>query len=97
MKCIEMNGEVKRVSNEEAFELVGTGWKFCAKKVFKAKQGKVAKVAKPVSKDPVVKETGDKPEVPKNKYRQKKFDRGAGGKQRPYMEKKPENKAEVKA
>ena len=61
MKCIEMNGEIKRVPDAEAFVRVKSGWKFVAKHIWREKQGK----SNPVVKAEVPKETEAKPEVPK--------------------------------
>lgn len=35
MKCVTNNKEVRRVSEDRALELVGNGWKFCSKKIWK--------------------------------------------------------------
>jgi formylmethanofuran dehydrogenase subunit D len=35
LKCLERNGEVIRVSNEEADEKVGRGWVFVPKRIWK--------------------------------------------------------------
>lgn len=35
MKCVKKAGEVKRVKNEQAFEMVKDGWSFCKKTEWK--------------------------------------------------------------
>jgi len=40
MKCVKKDGEIKRVSNEKAAELVEAGWEYCPKSEWKvAKRG----------------------------------------------------------
>jgi len=37
MKCIKKHGEVKRVTNKEAEEMVKKGWEYCPKREWKEK------------------------------------------------------------
>ena len=63
MKCVVKDGEVKRVSEERAAELVSKGWAFCPKKWWKAQVRDVV-VVKPVE---VVVPSTDVPVVEKKK------------------------------
>lgn len=38
MKCIEKDGEIKRVSDRRAAVLVGQGWVYCPKSEWKARR-----------------------------------------------------------
>ena len=67
MKCIEKDGDAKRVSDSDASKQVRAGWKYCSKKLWREKKCK----DKPVESVEVKEEAI--PEAPKSKYRQKKF------------------------
>lgn len=41
MKCIKLNEEIRKVSNEEAIDMVKKGWAYCAKSYYKKLHGKV--------------------------------------------------------
>jgi len=71
MKCITNDGEIKRVSDTEAYKMVKSGWKFCAKKLWKEKIRDSNKQPKEIKKEEVVEQQLE--EQPKtNKYKNKK-------------------------
>lgn len=76
MKTVKRNDEIKRVKDQEAYELVKTGWAFAKKSEYKKKMGKGSSPTSKPTVKPMPKSVQNKgdmgSEKGSSKYRDKK-------------------------